>query len=224
MNQSPPIFRLRCLVSKKSQYLLDMWYLTHRFLGFNIYCLSLRCTYHSESFDLSIVKSGRFTKTTESCFGYINSVKFGYSTNCIVPPISVLISTYAPNIIFISPLPHETKPLHPSRERKSNGHLSPLLLPCARHLRIFNNPPIQKLHNIKRRPNNPLILTQTISFRNRYVCLLQRMNNTVFAFYLMSRFGDQFSGRFLAHDIFLLVGGDEEVGWVRLAEAELSFR
>ena len=90
----------------------------------------------------------------------------------------------------------------------------PLFRIQLRHGGIREHSPVQEFHDIKRGPDDVIILAETVCLGNRHVRLFQGVDNLVFPLDLVCRLGEQFAWRLLPKDIFLAVGAGDEVSGV----------
>ena len=93
-------------------------------------------------------------------------------------------------------------------------HLSPLRGCHTGNCWVFDDAPVQELHNVEGRADDAVIFAQTVDLRDRDVGVLQRVQNPMLALDLVRRLGEQFSWWFLAHYILVACGGSELVGWI----------
>lgn len=91
----------------------------------------------------------------------------------------------------------------------------------AGQTRVFEDSAIEKLHNIKRRPQDTWIFTQKKDLRYWDGRVLQCLENAVFSLNLMSASHNKLTWRLLAHDIFLPAGVFDQVCGIGLAKAKL---
>jgi hypothetical protein len=101
-------------------------------------------------------------------------------------------------------------------------HLRPVFLADVWEPGIRHDPPIHKFHDVEGCPDHADILAETVCLGYGDVGLLKRVDDTVFALDLVCRLGEEYTGRLLAHNVLLAIGGGELVGWVGLSEAELD--
>lgn len=76
----------------------------------------------------------------------------------------------------------------------------------AGEIRVLEDPPIQKLHNVKRRANHVLVVTHGIGFWYRNIRSIQGPQNAEFSSHIVGSLRDKGSRRFLAEDKLVLVG------------------
>jgi len=101
-------------------------------------------------------------------------------------------------------------------------HLVPVFGTHPRQAGVFNDPPVEKLHDVESGADDRVILTQTVGFGDGYVGVFQGVQDSILAVDLVRRLGQQLSRGFLPQDIFLVVTGSQHVGRIRLAIAELE--
>ena len=108
-------------------------------------------------------------------------------------------------------------------------HRRPRLGIHARYTKILKDPPVQKLHHVKRRADNGVVLAQAIRLRHGNphargppgVGLADGAHDAVLALDLVRRLGEELARGLLAEDIADAGGGGELVGGIGLTEAEL---
>ena len=86
---------------------------------------------------------------------------------------------------------------------------------------ILEYPSIQKFHNVKRGTNDTAILTEAVGFRDRNICMLERMDNAIFTLHLVGSFGQQRARWFFPHNKLFARPVCQLVGGIRLAIAKL---
>lgn len=91
----------------------------------------------------------------------------------------------------------------------------------AGHQEVFKDAPVQKLHDVKRRANDRVVLAEVVRLGHGHVGRLERVQRAVFALDLVRRLGDELSGGLLAHHVAFAVGIRQLVCWVGLTKAEL---
>lgn len=87
------------------------------------------------------------------------------------------------------------------RPRRSLPHLGPLFRRYARHARILDDPAIQELHNVERRPYDRVIFAQTERLWYGNGGWAQGGDDAVLALDFVGGFGEQFAGRLLSQYI-----------------------
>lgn len=101
-------------------------------------------------------------------------------------------------------------------------HLGPLLGSHARQSGILKDTAVQETHDVKRRPNDTVILAEAECPWHRHVGGLKRVYDAIFAIDLVRCLGEQFPWGLLAHDELLPSRVGDLVRWVRLAIAKLQ--
>lgn len=91
----------------------------------------------------------------------------------------------------------------------------------AGHGEVLKDTAVEKLHDVKRRTDDTVVLTEAVGLGDGYIGLLKGMQNAVFAFDLVGRLGDELAWGLLAQDILVTLGIGNLIGRVGLTKAKL---